>query len=433
MESLLLNLMYFFRPIMSMYVDKTFFGFEYSDIVTMIFSICLALVAIVSSMDVGRARHITTIEKWMILFILWSSLASLQHYNVVDFRTYIKWILPPLTYMVMRRAITSKEQYIRLLLIMVAGYSIPIVASAYKTAEGLGLHVRIYWTGLERYNGVYAKVHDLGHNMAFVIMMLAILYFVTNGNLLKNGQRLKKGTLIVISCLILLALYNMYSAQVRTVYVGIVLFGMILLYLRSKKGLIVYIAAGVVAVVFFSATVYTIFFDVVDAVEGKEGPVSIGSGRFEIWEHNLDVYSELSIPDKILGVGIGNQYGTVDWKSIKTGEELVFDSHNDWLTVLMATGPPGFVLMLGIYWSFYTRIRQLYGGEKAVFLAFFLSVVIMNVASNSYITRFPLAQSFYMLMVYLELKFQVSANVAVKPEVVKQYNPRILALKKDSR
>ena len=428
MEKLLLDLMYFIRPVMSMFVDVTVFGFVFADIATMVFTLGLIVLFIMSSMENSQAKPMSTIEKWMGLYILWSTLASLYHLDIVDFRTYIKWILPLLTYMVMRRSISDRFQYQRLLVFMVIGFSVPVVLSAYKTVSGLGLHRAIYWTGLERYQGVYAKVHDLAHNMGFLLMVLTILYFITKGDLIKKGKIYRKGRVLAIACLVLMALYDMYSAQVRTVYVGIVLFGLVVLYQRSKKGLALYVAVGVFTVMMFSATIYTIFFDVIDAVEGKQGPVAAGSGRFEIWAHNLDVYSRLSIPEMILGVGIGNKYGTVDMKSIKPGQELVYDSHNDWLSVLIEIGPPGLFLMLGIYWSFYNRIRRLEGGEKAVYFSLLFAVVIMNMASNSYLTRFPLAQMFYMLMVYLELPSpnKITDSIAV---VEKNY-PRILSRKK---
>lgn len=429
MESLLLNLMYFFRPIMSMYVDITVFGLGFADLATMFFTLCLIVLAIISSSASSRAQSISVTEKWMLLFILWATVVSLYQYEVVDFKTYVKGMLPLVTYMVMKRAISDKQQYTRLLMFMVAGFSVPVLISAFKTMRGLGLHTEIYWTGLQRYHGAYARVHDLAHNMALLIIVLTILYFITNGGIVKQGKKIKFTRLFIVICLTLMALYNMYSAQVRTVYIGIVLFGMIVLFLRSKKGLVVYIAAGVFAVAIFSSTIYTIFFDVIDAVEGKRSSASAGSGRFDIWSHNWDVYSGLPVPDKILGLGIGNKLGTAD--PVRSGQELVYDSHNDWLTVFMATGPLGLILMLGVYWSLYARIRQLSGGEKAVYLAFFITVVVMNMASNSYINRFPLAQTFYMLMVYLELNVvHKAANNTVRHN---RNNPRILSMKKENK
>ena len=426
METILLNVMYFIRPILSMNVDKTVFGLGMADITTMFFTACLFVLFFIGSSASNRARSVSATEKWMLLFIVWISLASLQHYTVVDFRTFIKWILPLVTYMVMKRAISDRQQYARLLVFMVAGFSVPVLISAFDTARGLGLHMEIYWTGLKRYHGVYANPHDLAHNMALVIIVLTILHFITNSGIVKQGKKLKIVRLFIITCLILMTFYNMYSAQVRTVYIGIVLFGMIILLLRSKKGLVIYIAAGIFSVVIFSSTIYTIFFDVIDAVEGKQDLVSAGSGRLDIWAHNWDIYSGLSIPNMILGVGIGNKVGTAGPAGL--GQELVYDSHNDWLTVLVEAGPLGLIFMLGVYWSLYARIRQLTGGEKAVYFSFFISVVIMNIASNSYLTRFPVAQTFYMLMVYLELNLthMTTTIVAGNPK----YNRRVLSRKK---
>lgn len=48
------------------------------------------------------------------------------------------------------------------------------------------------------------------------------------------------------------------------------------------------------------------------------------------------------------------------------------------------------------------RIRRLNLRDKLPFLAFFLAVSAMNLASNSYVVRFSIGQMFFMVLAYIE-------------------------------
>jgi len=156
------------------------------------------------------------------------------------------------------------------------------------------------------------------------------------------------------------------------------------------------------SLIVFGAIYYVIFFDVVDAVKGEKDLASAGSGRGDIWMHNWEVYSSLPIHRKIMGIGVGNKHGTATWKDPDI-RERAYESHNDWLQAFMATGPVGFIFIVGVFVSLFKSILQIPGRERYAYIAFFAAVVVMNMASASYLNRFALSQMFYMLMVYAEL------------------------------
>lgn len=80
------------------------------------------------------------------------------------------------------------------------------------------------------------------------------------------------------------------------------------------------------------------------------------------------------------------------------------DSHNDYLDVMMQTGIVGLILYLGIQIALIAATLKIPGREKHIFLAMYLAIAIMNIASNSYVTRSGMAQLFYLVAAYVELR-----------------------------
>ena len=95
----------------------------------------------------------------------------------------------------------------------------------------------------------------------------------------------------------------------------------------------------------------------------------------------------------LAGVGIGH----------RTHFEAndVWNSHNDFLEVMIQTGIIGFVIFMVIQLLFLRQILRMRGQEKYLFLALFVAVSAMNFMSNSYVARFSVGQIYYMLMSYV--------------------------------
>jgi O-antigen ligase len=125
-----------------------------------------------------------------------------------------------------------------------------------------------------------------------------------------------------------------------------------------------------------------------------------------IWSHNLAIFAKLPIDRQLAGVGIGNFMGNSFAADIQASSKLtmnhVWNSHNDFLEMLMEIGIIGLLLTLVLYVAIGRAILRLPGKGRHGFLALFLAVVVMNILSNSYIARFGLAQMFFMLLVYIE-------------------------------
>jgi O-antigen ligase len=197
----------------------------------------------------------------------------------------------------------------------------------------------------------------------------------------------------------MLALYCLYNSFVRTCFLGLAVFVYYYLFRINKKALIIItVAVGIIGVM-SAAVLYTIFFDMVDAAEGKTSAERFGSGRPYIWMHNLTEFSNFSLDRKLAGAGIGNRRNI---HSSSLGDD-VWNSHNDLLEVLMQTGIIGFIIFIMMQFFMFQKIRRLEGREKYIFLALFFAVFFMNCVSNSYIVRFGLGQMYYIVLSYIEL------------------------------
>ena len=412
MESFLISLFYLARPMMSTQVDITVGGLNFFEALTLLFTIVLVVIAIGAGFRGSVKIPLSVTERWMLAFIVWATVTSLFYYNIADFKTYVKWVLPLITFMILKRGIHSEVQYRNLVGLMIVGFSVPVVLSVVLIAKGLQLSKVVYATGVERFHGAYATIHDMGHSMTLLFVSMTIFILVSNTVSAKRTKTLTTTRNLFFVFMGLMAFYCLYKAQVRTAYLGIFIFIVVFLYQYSKKMLLLFTGLFIGSLIVFGAIYYAVFFDVVSAVRGEKNIGTAGSGRIEMWENNWEIYSSLPIHRKFMGVGIGNKYGTATWKDPDIRGHVV-DSHNDWFQVFIATGPVGFILMVGIYASLYSSILRIPGRERCAYVALFVSVVAMNAVSNSYFTRFALSQMFYMLMVYVEFaQYRRKVNVA---------------------
>jgi O-antigen ligase len=415
MDHFLLTLFYFARPIMFIEAGVRFGDFNFFELVTMLFSAVLAVVALVNVIA-GRSQSTSGTEWFVFAFVLWCSVVGFLYPQEADFKAYVKFVLPLATFVILRRALSGRSQYVGLLGWQIMGFALPVTLSTLLIYRGESLAQKIYWTGLERYHGAYLEVHTMGHNMGFLIMLAAV-YVVMKKATDARAAPLGVHRWVGLSMLGILALYCLYNGQVRTVYAGLLVFFGLALLAYSRKALLILGGLLLASVLVFGALYKTVFFDVVQVAKGEKGLESAGSGRPSIWRHNLTIYESLPFDRQMGGVGVGN-FVTGQGEQFlrdKISIDNVWSSHNDYLDVLMQTGAVGFVLFALMQLSLLRSILLLPGRERYVFLALFCAVALMNLLSNSYITRFGLGQMFYMVMAYAELRHEPRTATARAP------------------
>lgn len=382
--------------------DLTLQGLNLFELLTICFTSLLAIVAGINALQRGTVAF-SGLDGAILLFVFWCSSVAVIYPESTDLKSYFKFVLPPLTFFILKRAIASREQYISLLKWLILGFIIPVLASALMIFEGKGIAQKIFWTGLERYSGVYNGIHTMGHNMGFLIILVCMYFIITKTDITRGGVGGLQKAFLVLLCAA--ALYCLGHGHVRTVYVGLVIFFSTVIYLYSKKVFFLTATVGLVLAIAIAPFLSSLFFDVTDVFSGRRDVEEAGSGRPLIWHHNLAIFVNLPFDRQIAGVGIGN-FMADPFKDINASAKItmnhVWNSHNDFLEVLMETGAVGLLLTIVLYLSIGKAILRMEGRDRHAFLALYLAVLVMNALSNSYIARFGLGQMFFMLLVYVE-------------------------------
>lgn len=355
--------------------------------------------ALLSSMSVRKRLHISAIDLWMAAFGVWCIVIYVIYIDKGNAREVIKLLFPIFTYFVVKNILPSEQHYVRMLFLMIVAFLIPVIWSAGVTLVGGGVEIVNYWTQVPRYKGVYTSSHLMAHNMTFLLMVLFLYAYLAKGKEAQSSFGFGKVRLRFL-CVVLAipALYCLTMSQVRNTMLGLLAFLAYYLLVFNRRMLVIgLLVGGSVTVVTAPMWVDVLLYDFAKVSEGEWKSEEIGSGRTRIWKHNLSLFADMPLDRQLAGVGIGN-------KVAFGSKEGVMDSHNDYLDVMMQTGIVGLILYLGIQIALIAATLKIPGREKHIFLAMYLAVAIMNVASNSYITRSGMAQLFYLVVAYVELR-----------------------------
>jgi O-antigen ligase len=402
MADALLQLFYFVRPLMFAYVDVRFFGLGFFEILTILMVGVLFCAFLLSSRD--SRRGLDRLDIAMICFVVWCAFVTVVQWDDSDLKASIKWMLPFVMYLLLRRMVRTEKDFLRYLRNLVLGFAIIVAVNAAAILQGKGLYSINYYTGFERYQGVFKDLHSMAHTIGFSIM-LVVIYFGLQRAWRGPGAWRKQNLLMAVSALIVaLAVFSLIKSNVRTVMIGLVVFFGVLVWLRNRRWFAVY-AGGLVAVWLLSGYVQTVFWD---ATRGKGVGSAVemaGSGRPFIWGHNLRMYMDLPFDQQITGLGVGNEIGVMPANGVITSEYRfrAWESHNDYLSALMELGIVGFALVVWIYYLLFQHARSAPVPVRPYYLALLVAVIAMNFLSNSYLNRFGLGQLFVMVMVGLDV------------------------------
>ncbi len=296
----------------------------------------------------------------------------------------IRFLLPFMMFYAARGALANHDQIRVLILLLMFSYIIPTVGSAVLIESGQSVAKEIYATGLIRYKGLYTRVHNLAHSMTiFCIFLILYKHMLT----IQNIKRLFY--LLSGYGLALIALFNIYKSAVRTVMVGLFIFICAYLYSMKKYLALTGLVFAAFVAFLFTESAQTIFFDIIQPLEGDMDASKMGSGRLGGWMNLLNSFFGQSIEIQFLGVGMGNMT-----KGYMGAE------HNDLLALLTNLGYIGFIL----YFSVIIRmlidisvVSRLGRESKVLFFGFITATMLMNFASNSYISRFDMGQYFFLI------------------------------------
>lgn len=412
MQFLLIELIAFSRPLASLDYAEGLFD------LAAIALFALAIAAFLMNSALRQQMSITATDLAILGFVVWCLATYVVYFDRANIRDVAKLLMPIVMFTVVKNIVQTPEQYRRMLLWMIAGFGIATALSGIRIVYGNGVDYINFWTELPRWRGAYANSHNLGHSMTLFIMLMA-LYVGVNRNRVDRRRAVLVQERVVIASLGFFAIYCLYMSQVRSAIVGLVVFGLVYGLVRSRKVLFMTGAVAlVVGTALFPYWAPALLPDVLTGHQKKEMDWSkLGSGRTDYWQHNVQLFSNLPLDQKIAGVGIGNR---VTPNLAKEGD--ILDSHNDWLDMLMQTGLVGLGLFAFIQLMILRAILRMESQIRFVYLAMFVAVSVMMFISNSYAWRIQVAYPYYMLIAYVELRRQeqVSATTHVTPAFVRQ-------------
>lgn len=399
MELWLLKAVGLIRPVAS-----TSYGQSFFDAV----AIVLFGIIIVSFLAVSATRkslNLTTVDFAIFAFVVWCLTCAVTYFEETRFRELAKLLVPLLSYTVVKNVVTDARQYRSLLFWIILGFSILAILSAALMVQGQGLSYVSYWTGVARWQGAYTGSHSMGHSMALFLFVLAI-YYAGVQNMSKEPDqdgkaraisRIQTAGLLALGAI---ALYCLYMSQVRSAILGVLVFFSVYLFYFNRRALVL---TGIGLTIIASATLPywlpALLPEVVLLEKGKMEMVEIGSGRPLYWRHNLDLFLERPLDEKLAGAGIGYRA-----ESMHASQDEALDSHNDWLDLLLQTGLVGVVLFAAIQVLVLRAIWRMQGRLRFAFLALFLAVNVMMFVSNSYIWRIQVSHLYYIILAFVEVR-----------------------------
>lgn len=384
----IVQLYYLLRPVLLIDINTKLLGIDLFDF----FNIGLtSILGLVWLGHILKSRSLSLVDLFILSFCIWCIFISFLNIEHTTLRQSTKYVLGPITYVFMKPFMRNIYIYIKCVKLFSLSYSIPIVISFFLILNGKTLYYDNFLNNYDRYAGIFINPHNLAHSMLIFIFIFFITIHLNNIHTLYLNCFYKK---LYIYIIILLSIYSLYFSVVRTAWFGLIIFLTLYIFYINKKMFILFITTLIVLIYAFTPVFISIAPQTIDSLQGNTDTTQMASGRPSIWMHNIEQFREFPLHNKLAGIGLG----------ASAKNKNIWDSHNDFLDVLIQTGIIGMLLLLIFNVMIFVKIVSMSSSVKYVFLSMFISVLIMNVVSNSYISRFNISQMFFMLLTFIEIQ-----------------------------
>ena len=173
------------------------------------------------------------------------------------------------------------------------GFLIPLLLSTAFIILGLKIQLVEYLSEVPRHSGVYYGAHALAYQMSLFSFIFCYNYFLSDNR--------NKNIRLLSLLMLFLSIYCLYQSHTRTAYIGFVLFWGKFLYSITKKYFIFFFALFFILVLLYSSHISNIFLK-----NDLEPDLNVASsGRVELWDKYFDEFLNSSVPEKMIGKGIG--------------------------------------------------------------------------------------------------------------------------------
>lgn len=345
----------------------------------------------ISGISVNESFTLMTSYVFLILFCLYIKKVSIDIVSILlilyctylflnvlwggDIQEISRLTLPAIVFFITRIKLKDKYHLITCNKWAIIGFILPILISAYLILRNQ-VAMTVYWTGIDRYSGAYNTIHTLAHLM-FIFLVLVLIF--TSIAKIQN-----KRLLVFLCALCCIALFDLGKTYTRNVFIGLYIFSVFYLLGKRNYKILLSITIFIVIMSIFSSTVHKMMYDFIGVMDGSRSIAYFGTGRFGLWNEFLVDLSMQPFEKIFLGVGVSYLGAT----------------HNDILGLLYNFGVVGVLLYLTLIVFILLDIinSNITRPFKFVFCGFIISVLFMNFASNSYISRVELSQYFFFIL-----------------------------------
>ncbi|MBU0995216.1 MAG: O-antigen ligase family protein [Proteobacteria bacterium] len=315
-------------------------------------------------------------------------------------RSIAQVTLPFVLFFAIRVMVNEPKQIKLLLSVLLIAYCFPLFGSLYKIIQGFNVLDVDPITGIERFAGMFKRIHVFSQAMFFISIFF---YIQVNINQLRNRQI--KRTLLF---LLIISFFCLLKTYVRSTSLGLFLFWAIALCGYNKKYFFILLISSLIIVVIYIGTIQQIF------LKSQEMDLNVASsGRLTLWEHNISLFLESSFENKLLGHGAG-----VGSTGVFGSDNEIWVSHNDYLQLLMALGGVGLVAYLLI---FFVLLKDVYmssmdGSIKYFYYAVIFSITFINFTDGITLYQVGSSQQFWFVMgfLYVFKDFNATSSINLK-------------------
>lgn len=366
------------RSATDIYTENVFINIF--NIVKLNFSSILGILVIVWAIYIILKEKINL--KRIPLFWPWTlfiAMCSLSLIYSIDFTTSIRmltklfsvYFLYLISFFYFRLFENKKKYFIKAIFI---SSIIPILLGIYQIITSAGF---IGQEGLSRVYGTFGHPNSFAFHLFFYFVVFFIVY--------KYGKntKIKKPIIFYLCLLLILILFTL----TRSVWIGIALFIIFLLFLYERKNFLKYLLwIFSLVILFFILINYTSlkYYDFNNIPFVARFNSSDTTTTLSSWDWRIKTWGEMSdyiYGSPVIGYGI-DTYKTLREKQVYDVSESTY-AHNDYLAMLIELGIIGLLLYLNLIIQTLYRIFQKYLLSKQLkYLISFVAILIIFLISS---------------------------------------------------
>ncbi|MFH2108814.1 MAG: O-antigen ligase family protein [Chrysiogenia bacterium] len=375
------------------------------------------LLVVVSLNSKGlRKSNNSLVDKYFVLLILIIScnviLLSFIEFSLNSFGDAIKYLIPFLLFIYLRRFVTSKENLDGLLFTVLLSAIFPITMIVFEIFVGPISTSAISMSrgGGVRYEGGYA---DIMNYAIYLISSFLILGYFSMDSIKRNVRTYFNKYFILFLPIFLIGLIKI--KHTTTWAVAFMAFALYSFYKIFNKRInlpfiFILLFSVVFAQGFIESNIKPLLAKDIRVMEGEAEIDRSFNGRMIRWKNAFLVWNEIPVVSKIFGASTIVLFENLETiKFEKSNKDITAipklfggGTHNEYLRILFLTGFIGLFIYLKILYYFLRKSFHYSKQERFLILGFLLALILYSISTNPFLYQ-PLIYIFLPVLAYASL------------------------------